>query len=63
MGTIELFIQLTSQFKWYAGYCKHNTASMIKKRFSDGTLSSKKIEEIFKHFGYVKSIQEQWQKK
>lgn len=62
MSTEELFIYLTSQLKWYMGYCRHNTASMIKKRFKDGTLSMKKMENVFNHFGYIKSIKEQWQK-
>jgi hypothetical protein len=60
MTTEELFIELTSKPKWYAGYCKHNTASMLKTRFKEETLSAKKIEEIFTHFGFTKITQEQW---
>lgn len=61
MTTDELFNLITSKPKWYIGYCPQTTASMIKARYKEETLSTKKIEAIFEHFGYTKSVQEQWE--
>lgn len=61
MTTDELFNFITTKPKWYIGYCEQTAASMIRSRFKEETLSMKKIEEIFTHFGYAKSVQEQWE--
>lgn len=61
MTTDELFNFITTKPKWYIGFCEQSTASMIRSRFKEETLSAKKIEEIFRHFGYVKTVQEQWE--
>ena len=61
MTTDELFNLITSKPKWYVGHYPQTTASMIKARYKEETLSAKKIAELFLKFGYVKSIQEQWE--
>lgn len=68
MDTIEIFKSITSQPKWYAGikigesYMSTQAANRIKARFTKGTLSEKKIEQIFAHFGYIKTTK-LWEKK
>lgn len=61
METEEIFKQIIAQPKWYAGIPMRNgfhnaqSANRIKKRFFSGTLSEKKIAEIFRHFNYEKT--------
>ncbi len=61
MSTKEIFDEITSKLKWYAGMPSktgfHNaqSANRIKARFNNGTLPDKTIEQIFNHFGYVKN--------
>ena len=56
----EVFKEITSELKWYAGYTTPQNASNIKKRFNDGTLSFATMEKLFNHFGYFMSYS--WRK-
>ena len=70
METTDLFKLLTSSIKWYAGipgrkantYLNAQSANRIKKRFLDGNLSDRKIEQIFNCLGYYKN-KTQWTNK
>lgn len=48
----EVFKAITSQHKWYIGYCSQGYATQLIQRFEDGRLSEKTIEKMFNHFGY-----------
>lgn len=64
MDTFEIFNLITSQPKWYAGirigngFMSAQAANRIKARFNNCTLSKRKIERIFNHFGYY--LEENW---
>lgn len=58
----EVFKTITSQHKWYIGYCSQGYATQLIQRFEDGRLSEKTIEKIFNHFGYCVSTPKQWVK-
>lgn len=60
MNPDELFKIITSEPKWYAGYIKHSTASMIKRRYKNGTLSKERMYHIFKYFGFKVIQEEKW---
>lgn len=67
MDTFEIFNEITSQPKWYAGikigdrFMTAQTANKIKSRFNSCTLSPRKIELIFEHYGYY--LESEWKKK
>lgn len=61
MSAVELFKKITSEPKWYAGYCEPSNASNIKKRFENKELSFDKLQHLFNHFGYY--LESDWVKK
>jgi len=52
MTATELFEQITSEPKWYAGYTTPQHANLLKKRFYSGTMREETIKKMFNHFGY-----------
>lgn len=52
MTAIDLFNEITSEPKWYAGYTNPQNASMIKKRFKEKKLEFGTLQKLFNHFGY-----------
>lgn len=62
MNKKEVFKEITSQHKWYVGYCSQGYATQLVQRFEDGRLSEKTIKKMFKHFGYYISTHTQWKK-
>jgi N-acetyl-anhydromuramyl-L-alanine amidase AmpD len=58
MDIKEVFQQITSRDKWYAGipvgvgYMTAQHASMIEKRFKAGTLKASTLQSVFAHYGY-----------
>lgn len=61
MNTEELWTKVTREPKWYAGLISQNgtfyspqAANRLKKRFRDGTLSQKVIDDVFTQLGYRK---------
>ena len=58
----QVFEQITSQLKWYIGYCSQPYASQLLVRFENGNLKSETINKMFKHFGYVVNEPTQWVK-
>lgn len=61
MTAIELFKQITSEPKWYAGFTSPQNATNIKKRFVDKKLEFRTLEKMFNHFGYY--LNASWEKK
>lgn len=57
----EVFNEITSKEKWYAGYISAQYATNIKAKFRAGTLSFKTMEKLFNHFGYFMNYS--WRKK
>lgn len=62
MTTSELFTQITSKPKWYAGiktylgtFYTPTMAHQTKAAFKKGTLKESTIEKILNHHGYVKN--------
>lgn len=50
----ELFELLTSQPRWYEGYCDANNARQLRYAHRLGSLGQKTYDDIFFHFGYIK---------
>lgn len=61
MTAIELFNQITSEPKWYAGYTSPQHANLLKKRFHAKTLEFGTLEKLFNHFGYI--LDAEWRPK
>ena len=61
MTAIEVFNNITSEPKWYAGFTTPQNASNIKKRFNDKKLSFSVLESMFNHYGYY--LNSSWEKK
>lgn len=59
----ELFQIITSDHKWYVGFCSKGYATQIQQRYEKGTLSQKSIDKMFDHFGYEKKQEVVWGKK
>lgn len=57
----EVFEEITSKEKWYAGYISPQYATNIKRKFKSGTLSLVTMEKLFNHFGYYMNYS--WRKK
>ena len=53
MTAAEVFTEITKTSKWYGGYCSRQSATMIKKRLRDETMSIKAQKRLFAHFGYT----------
>ena len=58
----EVFQEITSQHKWFIGFCSQGYATQLVQRFEDNRLSEKTIEKLFNHFGYCVSTPRQWAK-
>lgn len=56
MTTQEVFNKITSEHKWYSGYCTRQYAYILKKRFNSGGLTEDKITQMFEFFGYKKDL-------
>jgi hypothetical protein len=52
MTANEVFNEITSKPKWYAGYTSAQNAYNIKKRFEAGKLEFETLSNLFWHFGY-----------
>jgi hypothetical protein len=61
MTSKEVFEEITSKEKWYAGYISPQYATNIKAKFKSGKLAFKTLEKLFNHFGYY--LNEAWDKK
>jgi len=55
MTAIEVFKEITSEPKWYAGFTTPQNASNIKKRFEEKKLEFGTLEKMFNHFGFYLS--------
>lgn len=62
MTAHEVFDEITSKEKWYAGYISPQYATNIKRKFKNGELSFRTLEKVFNHFGYYLSDHSPWQK-
>ena len=63
MNKQEVFNEITSEKKWFTGYCTASYATEMKQKFRVGLLGEKAIERLFEHFGYIIKIETQWEKK
>jgi len=63
MTAIEVFHDITSTPKWYAGYITAQNATNIKSRFRAGKLQFTTLEKMFNHYGYFISNNSPWIKK
>lgn len=63
MTAKEAVLDITKAPKWYIGIYKQQTASAIIKRFNEGRLSTKKLNEFMLNFGYSIQEESQWVKK
>lgn len=61
MTAIELFTKITSEPKWYAGFCSPQNATNIKRRFEAKTLEFGTLEKMFNYYGYY--LEASWIKK
>lgn len=61
MTAVELFEQITSEPKWYAGYTSPQHANLLRKRFHAKTLEFSTLQKMFNHFGFYLSAD--WQPK
>ena len=61
MTANEVFKEITSKEKWYAGYISAQYATNIKAKFKNGTLPFKTLEKLFDHYGYY--LDASWHKK
>lgn len=64
----EIFDEIVKLPKWYAGlrtetgrFHDASSATKLKQRFYNGTLSADKIKQIFNKHGYIKP-EVQWEK-
>lgn len=57
----EVFKEITSKPKWYAGYISPQSATNLKARFNDGKVRLDTLVGMFEHFGY--KLEKEWQKK
>ena len=62
MTAHEVFSEITSKPKWYAGYISAQYASNIKRKFYSGELPFKTLTKVFNQFGYYLNIDTPWQK-
>lgn len=62
MTTEDVFKEITSIPKWYAGIMSAQNATNIKSRFAKNKVRPETITKLFNHFGYYKQP-EQWKKK
>lgn len=58
----EVFKEITSELKWYIGYCSQPYASQLIVRFNNGNLKQETIHNLFKHFGYIIQSDIVWKK-
>lgn len=62
----EVFKAITTPLKWYEPVEKTKIsaqyACIIKKRFKEGRLTKKWIEDFFCYFGYYIEEKESWEK-
>ena len=63
MTAIEVFEEITSKSKWYAGYVTAQNATNIKRRFKAGKLDYSTLVKMFNHFGYEIQNNSPWSKK
>lgn len=59
----EVFNEITSNLKWYVGYCTAAYASELKSKFYAGILGEKAKNKLFNHFGYKVKKESVWEKK
>lgn len=50
----EVFNKITSEHKWYIGFCSQGYASQLSSRFKAGQLKQSTIDSFLESFGYVK---------
>jgi hypothetical protein len=62
MTAKEVFKEITSIPKWYAGYISAQYASNIKRQFVMGKLSDVTLNRLFDKFGYSQN-EITWKKK
>lgn len=63
MTAIEVFEEITSKEKWYAGFISAQNATNVKRRFKEGTLEYETLLRMFTHYGYELSTNSPWKKK
>ena len=54
MTAEEAVNEITGELKYYIGVYPQSTASLIVKRFRNGSITLNKLEEFLNKFGYVK---------
>lgn len=59
----EVFKEITSEHKFYVGYCTAAYASELKSKFYAGILGEKAKNKLFNHFGYKVKQETQWERK
>ena len=62
MSEKEVFDKITSELKWYIGYCSQPYASQMISRYESGCMKKETINKLFKFFGYVVKEPTQWVK-
>jgi|GEM_PF-6622726 len=60
MTAIEVFNEITSKPKWYAGYTSAQNAYNIKQRFEAKKLGFDVLKNMFEFFGY--ELNAEWRK-
>lgn len=63
MTAIEVFNEIVSEPKWYAGFTTPQNASNIKARFEAKTLDFSTLEKMFNHYGYFSNCTSPWEKR
>ena len=56
----QVFRVITSELKWYIGFCSQPYASQLITRFNNGNLKQETIEKMFKFYGYVVNKPTTW---
>lgn len=62
MTAIEVFNEIISKPKWYAGFVSAQNATNIKRRFKAGKLEYSTLCKMFNYYGYHLTNESPWQK-
>lgn len=60
MNQTEVFNKITSEHKWYIGFCSQGYASQLSSRFKAGQLKQSTIDSFLETFGYIKTSEAQY---
>lgn len=57
----QAFEEITSEHKWYIGYCTQGYASLLVQRFNAGQLKEKTVNAFLTKFGYKLVKEQEWE--